>query len=113
MYVTGELPWDEPSNTCQEYCDWLDRKVHLSPWSKIDTGPLALLRKILQESPEKRLTISSIKKDRYCTQRLFYVVHLVSGGLALLYRLDHTVAAAWYEGKGEYISMVNLYWALA
>eukprot|EP00057_Strongylocentrotus_purpuratus_P022517 XP_011676991.1 PREDICTED: serine/threonine-protein kinase Chk1-like [Strongylocentrotus purpuratus] len=63
--LAGELPWDEPTYSCKEYCDWLDKKMHLSPWKKIDTTPLALLRKILTETPAKRITISQIKKDRW------------------------------------------------
>lgn len=63
--LAGELPWDEPSDICQEYCDWLERKVQLSPWNKIDTAALALLRRLLESSPDKRLAITSIKKDRW------------------------------------------------
>ncbi|XP_039250121.2 serine/threonine-protein kinase Chk1-like [Styela clava] len=68
--LAGELPWDEPSDGCQEYCDWLDRKVQLSPWNKIDTIPLALLRRVLVESPEKRATIATVKKDRWFVKPL-------------------------------------------
>eukprot|EP00058_Branchiostoma_floridae_P027977 XP_002613468.1 hypothetical protein BRAFLDRAFT_71929 [Branchiostoma floridae] len=38
--MAGELPWDEPTYTCREYCDWLDKKYQLTPWNKIDTVPL-------------------------------------------------------------------------
>jgi hypothetical protein len=31
-----ELPWDEPTSRCQEYLDWKDCKITLSPWCKID-----------------------------------------------------------------------------
>ncbi|KAI8514978.1 Serine/threonine-protein kinase Chk1 [Branchiostoma belcheri] len=65
--MAGELPWDEPTYTCREYCDWLDKKYQLTPWNKIDTVPLALLKKILEDQPGKRWTIAQIKKDRwYC-----------------------------------------------
>nr|XP_054760286.1 serine/threonine-protein kinase Chk1-like [Lytechinus pictus]XP_054760289.1 serine/threonine-protein kinase Chk1-like [Lytechinus pictus] len=63
--LAGELPWDEPTYSCNEFCDWLDKKMHLSPWKKIDTTPLALLRRILTETPAKRITIQNIKKDRW------------------------------------------------
>ncbi|XP_072166249.1 serine/threonine-protein kinase Chk1-like [Diadema setosum] len=63
--LAGELPWDEPTYTCTEFCDWLDKKMHLSPWKKIDTTPLALLRRILTEKPSKRYGISQIKNDRW------------------------------------------------
>uniref|UniRef100_A0A8B9CNB1 Serine/threonine-protein kinase CHK1 n=2 Tax=Anser TaxID=8842 RepID=A0A8B9CNB1_9AVES len=65
--LAGELPWDQPSDSCQEYSDWKERKTYLPPWRKIDSAPLALLHKILTESPTARITISDIKKDRwYC-----------------------------------------------
>ncbi|XP_015739538.1 serine/threonine-protein kinase Chk1 isoform X2 [Coturnix japonica] len=65
--LAGELPWDQPSDSCQEYSDWKERKTYLSPWRKIDSAPLALLHKILTESPTARITIPDIKKDRwYC-----------------------------------------------
>ncbi|XP_065594410.1 serine/threonine-protein kinase Chk1 isoform X1 [Cyrtonyx montezumae] len=65
--LAGELPWDQPSDSCQEYSDWKERKTYLAPWRKIDSAPLALLHKILTESPTARITIPDIKKDRwYC-----------------------------------------------
>lgn len=63
--LAGELPWDEPTYSCKEFSDWLDKKMHLSPWKKIDTTPLALLRRILTETPAKRYSIAQIKKDRW------------------------------------------------
>ncbi|KAM9299276.1 serine/threonine-protein kinase Chk1 [Gastrophryne carolinensis] len=65
--LAGELPWDQPSDTCQEYCDWKESKHYLNPWKKIDSAPLALLRKILLEDPSRRITIPDIKKDRWVT----------------------------------------------
>lgn len=35
-----ELPWDQPSDSCQEYSDWKERKTYLAPWRKIDSAPL-------------------------------------------------------------------------
>ncbi|XP_010006393.1 PREDICTED: serine/threonine-protein kinase Chk1 [Chaetura pelagica] len=63
--LAGELPWDQPSDSCQEYSDWKERKTYLPPWKKIDSAPLALLHKILTESPAARITIPDIKKDRW------------------------------------------------
>lgn len=34
--IYSELPWDEPSYACQEYCDWKEGKITLNPWKKID-----------------------------------------------------------------------------
>ncbi|XP_053125791.1 serine/threonine-protein kinase Chk1 isoform X2 [Hemicordylus capensis] len=68
--LAGELPWDQPSDTCQEYCDWKEKKTYLSPWKKIDSLPLALLLKILTENPASRPTITDIKKDRWYTKPL-------------------------------------------
>ncbi|NXP77385.1 CHK1 kinase, partial [Ramphastos sulfuratus] len=38
--LAGELPWDQPSDSCQEYCDWKEKKTYLNPWKKIDSAPL-------------------------------------------------------------------------
>ncbi|XP_015275455.1 PREDICTED: serine/threonine-protein kinase Chk1 [Gekko japonicus] len=83
--LAGELPWDQPSDTCQEYCDWKEKKTYLSPWKKIDSLPLALLLKILTESPTSRLTIADIKKDRWYTKPLKKGIkrpRVSSGGLS-------------------------------
>ncbi|XP_066502148.1 serine/threonine-protein kinase Chk1 [Hoplias malabaricus] len=63
--LAGELPWDQPSESCQEYFDWLNQKMYLTPWKKIDSMPLGLLTKILIQSPEDRITIPDIKKHRW------------------------------------------------
>ncbi|XP_065055969.1 serine/threonine-protein kinase Chk1-like isoform X1 [Rhopilema esculentum] len=63
--LAGELPWDEPSDRCKEYIDWKENRSYNTPWTKIDTIPLALLKKILQPNSEKRYTIPQIKKDKW------------------------------------------------
>ncbi|NWW98994.1 CHK1 kinase, partial [Caloenas nicobarica] len=68
--LAGELPWDQPSDSCQEYSDWKERKTYLPPWKKIHSAPLALLHKILTESPAARITIPDIKKDRWFSRPL-------------------------------------------
>lgn len=37
-----ELPWDEPTPECKEYKDWLEKKIQLSPWKKVDMLALGL-----------------------------------------------------------------------
>ncbi|MBN3307040.1 CHK1 kinase, partial [Amia calva] len=65
--LAGELPWDQPSESCQEYSDWLQKKTFLTPWKKINAAPLSLLSRMLLHDPDKRITIPDIKKDRwYC-----------------------------------------------
>ncbi|XP_071402392.1 serine/threonine-protein kinase Chk1 [Centroberyx affinis] len=66
--MAGELPWDQPSESCQEYSDWLQKKTYLPPWKKIQPTPLSLLSKLLLASPEERISVSDIKKDRWFTQ---------------------------------------------
>lgn len=36
-----ELPWDKPTESCQEYADWLQKKTYLPPWKKIQPLPLS------------------------------------------------------------------------
>ncbi|TWW74710.1 Serine/threonine-protein kinase [Takifugu flavidus] len=38
--LAGELPWDQPTESCQEYSDWLQKKTYLPPWKKIEPMPL-------------------------------------------------------------------------
>uniref|UniRef100_A0A8C2WWD1 Serine/threonine-protein kinase Chk1 n=1 Tax=Cyclopterus lumpus TaxID=8103 RepID=A0A8C2WWD1_CYCLU len=66
--LAGELPWDQPTESCQEYSDWLQKKTYLSPWKKIQPMPLSLLSKLLLASPDARITIADIQKDRWFTQ---------------------------------------------
>ena len=37
-----ELPWDEPTPGCKEYKDWLQKKIQVSPWKKVDMVALGL-----------------------------------------------------------------------
>ncbi|CAK6953856.1 serine/threonine-protein kinase Chk1 [Scomber scombrus] len=66
--LAGELPWDQPSESCQEYSDWLQKKTYLPPWKKIQPMPLSLLSKLLLASPDARIDIAAIQKDRWFTQ---------------------------------------------
>uniref|UniRef100_A0A8C7Y8A2 non-specific serine/threonine protein kinase n=1 Tax=Oryzias sinensis TaxID=183150 RepID=A0A8C7Y8A2_9TELE len=66
--LAGELPWDQPTESCQEYADWLQRKTYLPPWKKIQPAPLSLLSKLLQPNPNTRITGEELKKDRWFTQ---------------------------------------------
>ncbi|XP_076112237.1 serine/threonine-protein kinase Chk1-like [Mytilus galloprovincialis] len=63
--LAGELPWDEPNYGCQEYCNWKDCKITLSPWNKVDNLALSLLRKLLVENPKKRYTIQQVKSHQW------------------------------------------------
>uniref|UniRef100_A0A3Q3BSU0 Serine/threonine-protein kinase CHK1 n=1 Tax=Kryptolebias marmoratus TaxID=37003 RepID=A0A3Q3BSU0_KRYMA len=66
--LAGELPWDQPTESCQEFSDWLQKKTYLPPWKKIQPLPLSLLSKILLPGPDARITVPDIKKDRWFTQ---------------------------------------------
>ncbi|XP_041863657.1 serine/threonine-protein kinase Chk1 [Melanotaenia boesemani] len=66
--LAGELPWDQPTESCQEYSDWLEKKTYLPPWKKIQPVPLGLLSKLMLASPDARITIPDIQKDRWFTQ---------------------------------------------
>uniref|UniRef100_A0A672GAG8 non-specific serine/threonine protein kinase n=1 Tax=Salarias fasciatus TaxID=181472 RepID=A0A672GAG8_SALFA len=65
--LAGELPWDQPTESCQEYSDWLQKKTYLTPWKKIQLMPLSLLSKLLMVSPDARISIADIQKDRWFT----------------------------------------------
>lgn len=63
--LAGELPWDEPSEKCKEFIDWKENRSYNSPWTKIDTIPLALLKRILLPNQQTRYTIPQIRKDKW------------------------------------------------
>lgn len=63
--LAGELPWDMPSSECREFCLWKQGKISQSPWQKIETLPLSLLKKVLMPIPSKRYTIAHIKSHRW------------------------------------------------
>lgn len=66
--LAGELPWDQPTESCQEYSDWLQKKTYLPPWKKIQPMLLGLFGKLLLPDPDKRICISEIKNDRWFCQ---------------------------------------------
>ncbi|MCL4121884.1 UNVERIFIED_CONTAM: hypothetical protein GTU68_000408 [Idotea baltica] len=66
--LAGELPWDEPTFSCNEFLIWKDKDsnfISQSPWKKIDNLALSLLRKVLNTVPRYRATISSIKSHSW------------------------------------------------
>lgn len=68
--LAGELPWDEPSEINCQYRDWKGGQFSQSPWPKIDTQALSLLKRMLAHAPDERYSIERIKKHRW-TQRTF------------------------------------------
>ncbi|XP_055638346.1 serine/threonine-protein kinase grp [Toxorhynchites rutilus septentrionalis] len=65
--LAGELPWDQPSSACQEYLCWKENNYTTgTPWSKLDTLTLSLLRKILVPNPSQRLTLDKIQEHKWC-----------------------------------------------
>lgn len=63
-----ELPWDQPSTGCAEYVRWKsnDRWTTTTPWSKIDTLALSMLRKILDPNAAKRILLDKIISHKWC-----------------------------------------------
>uniref|UniRef100_A0A182SHY0 Protein kinase domain-containing protein n=1 Tax=Anopheles maculatus TaxID=74869 RepID=A0A182SHY0_9DIPT len=68
MFSLGkELPWDQPSSGCAEYLCWKENKYTTStPWCKLDTLTLSLLRKILVANPAQRLTLDKLQDHKWC-----------------------------------------------
>lgn len=63
-----ELPWDQPSTGCSEYIKWTsnDQWTTITPWRKIDTFALSLLRKILDPQSTKRMLLDKIIDHKWC-----------------------------------------------
>lgn len=66
--LAGELPWDQPSTNCEEYVKWKDsdRWMTMTPWSKLDTLAISLLRKVLATNPSHRLSLEKIMDHKWC-----------------------------------------------
>ncbi|XP_026811722.1 serine/threonine-protein kinase grp [Rhopalosiphum maidis] len=64
--LAGELPWEMPSADDEDYKLWktTDYANH-SPWCKLDTLALSLVRKILIPTPSKRYDISKIQSHHW------------------------------------------------
>ncbi|XP_064535326.1 serine/threonine-protein kinase grp [Drosophila montana] len=69
--LAGELPWDQPSASCAEFINWKDndRWQTQTPWSKLDTLAISLLRKVLASSPGGRLTLEKILDHKWCNMQ--------------------------------------------
>ncbi|KAK7105675.1 hypothetical protein V1264_017024 [Littorina saxatilis] len=61
----GELPWDAAVLACVEYVNWRECHIEYRPWNKIDNLALCLLRRLLVDKPEKRYTITDIRKNQW------------------------------------------------
>ncbi|XP_015915294.1 serine/threonine-protein kinase Chk1 [Parasteatoda tepidariorum] len=72
VMLSGELPWDEATNSCREFISWIRSNFSISPWTKIDNLPLALLKKILLYSPSKRYGIKDIQNNLWCKKTLVH-----------------------------------------
>ncbi|CAI6358104.1 unnamed protein product [Macrosiphum euphorbiae] len=64
--LAGELPWDMPSDSDEDYKLWktTDYANH-SPWKKLDNLALSLVRKILTPTPFKRYDILKIQSHHW------------------------------------------------
>lgn len=67
-----ELPWDEPTTGCAEFVKWKSdiSWMTITPWSKLETLALSLLRKILEPDSRKRITVQGIIEHKWCRVRL-------------------------------------------
>lgn len=99
-----ELPWDQPSYGCKEYLAWKDNKyTTVTPWSKLDTLALSLIRKILTPNPEKRMTLDKIKLHKWCQSQLSTTGKIGLYGCACV---------GTPKGKGEVVKVIlKLCWA--
>ncbi|XP_028982095.1 serine/threonine-protein kinase grp isoform X2 [Diachasma alloeum] len=69
--LAGELPWDEANPQCPEYAAWIEAKyMSLTPWKKLDTIPLGLIRNVLIHAPVSRFKITDIKTHRWYLKNL-------------------------------------------
>ncbi|XP_065562748.1 serine/threonine-protein kinase Chk1-like isoform X2 [Artemia franciscana] len=65
----GELPWDSPTNHCEDYVSWKECGITKQPWCKIENLALSILRRILNHSPPRRYKVSEIKQHQWFTKQ--------------------------------------------
>ncbi|CAH1135186.1 unnamed protein product [Ceutorhynchus assimilis] len=59
--LTGELPWVEALSTDEDFSRWCtDYCLTAAPWSKLGNTALSLIRQILNQDRQKRLTLKQI-----------------------------------------------------
>lgn len=90
FFFPVELPWDEPTTGCVEFVKWKSdiSWMTLTPWSKLETLSLSLLRKLLEPDTRKRLNIKQIIEHKWCRANL-------SG---MLYKYIHFVRVFYCKG---------------
>lgn len=68
LIKSTELPWDEPTTGCVEFVKWKSDNswMTITPWSKLETLALSLLRKILEPDSRKRITVKQIIDHKWC-----------------------------------------------
>lgn len=74
VLLTGETPWELPSEDDYNFREFLEDNGNLSfgPWAKIDFTQLNLLRKILQPNPSKRATILQLTSHPWFTRKVSF-----------------------------------------
>lgn len=67
IFLFTELPWDQPSLSCAEFINWKenDHWQTQTPWSKLDTLAISLLRKVLHCTPGLRMTLEKILDHKW------------------------------------------------
>lgn len=83
---TIELPWDEPTTGCSQFVKWKSDNswVTITPWSKLETLALSLIRRILEPNSVKRITLDKLIEHKWCA------VKSIDGKFCnLLYEFNH------------------------
>ena len=62
--LVGNTPWDEPTRRSEEFMAYFEGQTYY-PWTKIESDALSLLHGMLCVYPQKRFSISDIKKHKW------------------------------------------------
>ncbi|KAA0189200.1 hypothetical protein HAZT_HAZT002839 [Hyalella azteca] len=71
--LAGELPWDEPTVTCDQFNIWKRRDasyLNSTPWTKVSTCVLSLLRRLLHPTPAQRMNIKQILEHPWMVKHI-------------------------------------------
>lgn len=67
--LSGELPWDEPTENCAEFVAWKKGQYLLNtPWSKLENLAINLAKKMLCVAPKSRGKMEMIRQHPWMTK---------------------------------------------
>lgn len=77
---------------CAEFVKWKSDSswMTLTPWSKLETLALSLLRKILEPDSKKRIAVKDIIEHKWCRAKFSGMWHTIQSNFEVLINISPT-----------------------